>query len=62
MPSLLFFALPVWAMRASVALIASGLAMRKDLGTRASGVVLAAAALWGLWMDVGQRVAAWCVS
>lgn len=34
--------------------------VRKDFGTRASGLVLALAALWGLSMDLAQRIAQWC--
>ena len=33
---------------------------RKDWGTRAAGVLLVVVAAWALWMDVGQRIAAWC--
>lgn len=31
-----------------------------DAGTRVAGVLLALAAGWGLWMDLGQRIAIWC--
>ncbi len=31
-----------------------------DAGTRIAGGLLALAAAWGLWMDLGQRIAIWC--
>lgn len=31
-------------------------------GPRLTGLVLAAAATWALWMDLGQRIAAWCAA
>lgn len=34
--------------------------MRKDWGTRVAGGLLAATAVWALWMDLGKRVAEWC--
>ncbi|MEJ5990044.1 sulfite exporter TauE/SafE family protein [Ramlibacter sp. PS3R-8] len=34
--------------------------LRKDSGTRIAGLLLAATAAWGLWMDVAHRVAQWC--
>lgn len=39
---------------------ALGNRFRRDWGTRAAGLVLVAAAGWGLWMDVAHRVAQWC--
>lgn len=33
---------------------------RQDWGTRAAGVLLVAAAGWGLWMDLAHRIAVWC--
>jgi uncharacterized protein len=33
---------------------------RQDWGTRAAGVLLVLAAVWGLWMDLAHRVAQWC--
>jgi sulfite exporter TauE/SafE len=38
----------------------SGDKIRKDWGTRASGLLLAAAAAWALWMDLAHRIAVWC--
>lgn len=38
----------------------AGNRMRQDWGTRASGLLLAFAALWALWMDLGPRIALWC--
>ena len=38
----------------------SGDKLRKDWGTRASGLLLAAAAAWALWMDLAHRIALWC--
>ena len=38
----------------------SGDSVRKDFGTRVSGLVLALAALWGLSMDLAHRIAVWC--
>jgi sulfite exporter TauE/SafE len=32
----------------------------RDWGTRLSGLLLVGAAGWALWMDLGQRIAAWC--
>lgn len=37
-----------------------GNGLRRDVGTRASGLLLVAAAAFALWMDVAERVAAWC--
>ncbi len=34
--------------------------VRKDWGTRVSGVLLVLAAVWALWMDVAHRIAVWC--
>lgn len=34
--------------------------MRKDWGTRVSGLLLAAAATFALWVDVAHRIAQWC--
>jgi uncharacterized protein len=33
---------------------------RQDWGTRAAGLLLVLAALWGLWMDLAHRIAMWC--
>jgi uncharacterized protein len=33
---------------------------RQDWGTRAAGLLLVVAALWGLWMDLAHRIAMWC--
>ena len=33
---------------------------RQEWGTRAAGVLLAAAAGWALWMDLSHRIAQWC--
>lgn len=41
---------------------AANRATAADLGTRAAGAMLAAAALWALWMDFTGRLAAWCVA
>jgi sulfite exporter TauE/SafE len=38
----------------------AGNEVRQDWGTRASGLLLASAALWALWMDLGPRIAIWC--
>jgi uncharacterized protein len=38
----------------------AGNRVRQDWGTRASGLLLASAALWALWMDLGPRIALWC--
>ena len=38
----------------------AGNRMRQDWGTRVSGLLLALAALWALWMDLGPRIALWC--
>jgi sulfite exporter TauE/SafE len=38
----------------------TGNRLKQDWGTRASGVLLAGAAAWALWMDLARRVAAWC--
>ncbi len=38
----------------------SGNRWRQDWGTRAAGALLVLAAVWGLWMDLAHRVAAWC--
>lgn len=37
-----------------------GNALRKDWGTRIAGLLLAATAVWALWMDLAQRIAEWC--
>jgi hypothetical protein len=29
-------------------------------GARIAGALIAAAALWALWMDLSQRIAQWC--
>lgn len=34
--------------------------MRKDWGTRIAGLLLAATAIWALWMDLAPRIAEWC--
>lgn len=34
--------------------------MKKDWGTRISGLLLVIAAAWALWMDVIHRIAVWC--
>ncbi|HET8748559.1 MAG TPA: sulfite exporter TauE/SafE family protein [Ramlibacter sp.] len=34
--------------------------LRKDWGTRIAGGLLAATALWALWMDLAHRIAEWC--
>ena len=34
--------------------------LRQDWGTRISGLLLAGAAVFALWVDVAHRVAAWC--
>jgi len=39
---------------------AAGNRLRQDWGTRAAGVLLVLATLWALWMDLAQRIAAWC--
>ena len=38
----------------------AGNSIRKDWGTRASGVLLVFAAVWALWMDLAHRIAVWC--
>ncbi|MDB4906865.1 MAG: hypothetical protein JWO05_1649 [Gemmatimonadetes bacterium] len=38
----------------------TGNRLRQDWGTRAAGVLLVAATVWALWMDVAHRVAVWC--
>ncbi len=38
----------------------AGNRLREDWGTRASGLLLALAAGWALWMDLGERIALWC--
>jgi uncharacterized protein len=38
----------------------SGDQLRKDWGTRVSGLLLAGAAVWALWMDLAHRIAVWC--
>jgi sulfite exporter TauE/SafE len=38
----------------------AGNQLGQDAGTRMAGGLLALAALWGLWMDLGQRIAIWC--
>lgn len=38
----------------------AGNKLRKDWGTRATGAVLAGVAAWALWMDLGERISAWC--
>lgn len=32
----------------------------RDRGARLAGLLIAAAAAWALWMDLSQRIAAWC--
>jgi sulfite exporter TauE/SafE len=39
---------------------ATGDRIRRDLGTRAAGALLALAAIWGLWADAAHRIAVWC--
>jgi sulfite exporter TauE/SafE len=39
---------------------AVGNRMRKDWGTRVAGLLLAATAIWALWMDLAPRIAEWC--
>lgn len=34
--------------------------IRRDWGTRTSGLLLVLAASWSLWMDLAHRVAVWC--
>lgn len=34
--------------------------LRREWGTRAAGLLLAAAAGWALWMDLSERIAQWC--
>lgn len=34
--------------------------LRQAWGTRAAGLLLAAAAGWALWMDLAERIAIWC--
>jgi uncharacterized protein len=36
--------------------------VRRDWGTRASGLLLVLAAGWSLWMDLAPRIAAWCAT
>jgi hypothetical protein len=36
--------------------------LRQDWGTRISGLLLAAAAAFALWIDVAHRVAEWCAT
>lgn len=38
----------------------AGNRLRQDWGTRAAGLLLVAAALWALWMDLAHRIALWC--
>ena len=38
----------------------AGNRLKQDWGTRAAGLLLVAAALWALWMDLAHRVAVWC--
>jgi uncharacterized protein len=38
----------------------AGNRLKQDWGTRAAGVLLVAAAGWGLWMDLADRIAVWC--
>ena len=33
---------------------------RRDTGTRLAGLLLAAAAVWALWIDLAHRIALWC--
>ena len=35
---------------------------RQDWGTRLAGLLLVLASTWALWMDMAQRVSAWCAS
>ncbi|RYF18984.1 MAG: sulfite exporter TauE/SafE family protein [Comamonadaceae bacterium] len=39
---------------------ALGNRLRKDWGTRIAGLLLAATAIWALWMDLAPRIAEWC--
>ena len=38
----------------------TGNRLRQDWGTRVAGGLLALAAVWALWMDLGHRIAVWC--
>jgi sulfite exporter TauE/SafE len=38
----------------------AGNRFRQDWGTRAAGLLLVLAAVWGLWMDLAHRIAVWC--
>jgi uncharacterized protein len=38
----------------------AGNRLRKDWGTRASGLLLTLAAVWALWADAAHRIAIWC--
>jgi sulfite exporter TauE/SafE len=38
----------------------AGNRLRQDWGTRVAGGLLAATALFALWMDLGERIALWC--
>jgi uncharacterized protein len=38
----------------------TGNRLKQEWGTRAAGVLLVIAALWGLWMDLAHRIAVWC--
>jgi uncharacterized protein len=38
----------------------TGNRIRKDGGTRVSGLLLVASAAWALWADLAHRVAVWC--
>jgi sulfite exporter TauE/SafE len=47
---------PVWLAHIGVA----GNRLRQDAGTRVSGALLAAAAVFALWQDLSERIALWC--
>jgi len=63
-------AMALFAMGSSVSLVLApfllarlqkaGDRLRRDWGTRAAGLLLALAAIFSLWMDLGARIAAWC--
>ncbi|MRD47974.1 sulfite exporter TauE/SafE family protein [Caenimonas koreensis] len=38
----------------------AGNRFRQEWGTRVAGLLLAAAAVWALWMDMAHQVAVWC--
>jgi len=56
-------AMALFAAGSSVGLVAAPLLfnrLRQAWGTRAAGLLLAAAAGWALWMDLAERLALWC--